>query len=91
MPHIININHQDSYGLTALHYAATHDRLDLIETLINNGANILIKDNQNKSALDYAIEKNYTSVVDYLSIQYNYCELNQNLSNSIQSHTKFKI
>ena len=39
-----NINKPDSYGQTALHYAAAHDDIQTYTILLNNGADVHIKD-----------------------------------------------
>ena len=59
------INEQDSDGQTCLHFlicfekAGTYDKKwkkDTLELLIKNGADLTIKDNEGKTAYDYAVE-----------------------------------
>ena len=51
----IDINQQDSFGLTALIYAVKNTAIRSINTLIQGGADLNIIDNCNMSALAYAI------------------------------------
>ena len=55
MPHITDINHGDSFGITPLHYAATHDRVDLVELLLEHKANLDSKNRTGKSPFDLAV------------------------------------
>jgi ankyrin repeat protein len=51
-----NINWQDSYGRTALHFMAKDIFPDVTELLLNNGADIQIRTNEDyASALDVAV------------------------------------
>ena len=48
------INHQDTFGRTALHYAATQSNVPLAISLISFGANVSIKNKDGKTALELA-------------------------------------
>lgn len=51
-----SLNDTDIYGRTPLMYAIIHKKQDMVETLINAGADMNIKDKKsNWTALDYAI------------------------------------
>ena len=49
-----DLNEVDAYGMTALHYAAKHDRKEIVSLLLNNGASIDIKTKQG-TALQVAL------------------------------------
>lgn len=51
---ITAVNAQDAFGLTLLQHAVTRSRLDVIEFLIEQGANPEIKDFSGKTAIDMA-------------------------------------
>lgn len=52
-PEIIRfINHQDSEGRTALHFAAIKDNQEVLEFLIESGANLFIEDKNGNKAYD---------------------------------------
>lgn len=48
------INDQDIFGKTPLMHAVINNDIDSVKELIYNGADISIKDNNNRTALDYA-------------------------------------
>lgn len=52
-----NINHQDINGNTVLHEAAYWGRHFSVEPLLENKANILIKNNKGQTVIDVAIEQ----------------------------------
>lgn len=52
----INLNIKNLAGFTSLHLAVIKGDFDVVEALINKGANLEIQDNQNKRALDLASE-----------------------------------
>ena len=43
-----------------------HGNSQTVYTLINHGADIYIRDGNGKSALDYAIQKNYKKIINLL-------------------------
>lgn len=57
-----NPNEQDIEGSTALHFAAKDNRIFIASLLIQNRADIMIKDNAGYTALDYAVDKQFTSL-----------------------------
>ncbi|CAI2358388.1 Hypothetical protein MVR_LOCUS93 [uncultured virus] len=48
------IDMPDRHGKTAIHYAVVHSKIELVNQLIDYGANINIQDNQGNAALHYA-------------------------------------
>jgi ankyrin repeat protein len=46
--------------------ASDHANLDIVRHLIEKGADINVKDNEGRTALDLARENGYTIVVEYL-------------------------
>lgn len=50
----LQINEQDKLGFTAIHYAVTQQKLGMVKMLINNGANVEIKDALGFTPLFYA-------------------------------------
>lgn len=63
----IDINAKDRTGFTALMYACSNGLLKLVEFLIDHGADIEIKDNQNgETALFFAVRHNHVNVVKFL-------------------------
>jgi len=63
-----DVNEENSIGYTPLHYAAGVGRIDILELLIEHGANINATDSSNKGAtpLDYAHWKGQTEVIEVL-------------------------
>lgn len=53
-------------GWTPLHIATYFGHEDIVELLINNGADISILDNDNRTSLDIAIEKNHNKIISLL-------------------------
>ena len=51
------INKQDKYGRTALHYAAVHVLPDIVEYLVNAGADWSIKDQTGSTAMEFALQE----------------------------------
>jgi len=56
-----------SFGWTALHGAVIWNNIKAVELLVEAGADPSIKTNKGKTALDLAIQENYTNIIDYLS------------------------
>lgn len=50
----MDVNQSNSMGLTALHGAANRGSNDIIEYLVANGADLTARDNEGRSALDWA-------------------------------------
>ena len=63
-----DVNEENAIGYTPLHYAAGVGRIDILELLIEHGANINATDSSNKGAtpLDYAHWKGQTEVIEVL-------------------------
>ncbi|SNR83069.1 ankyrin repeat domain-containing protein [Lutibacter flavus] len=51
---------EESIRLTPLMYAARHNRIEIVKLLIDNGANLKIKDNKGHTALKWAKLSNAT-------------------------------
>lgn len=62
----IEINNRNDYGHTALHLSARKYHLDVVKALIERGADLTVKDHDNRSAIDIAAEKNHSEIVEYL-------------------------
>ena len=56
----------NDYGETALYYAALWGKIQVVEALLNAGADKAVKDKWGKTALDKAQEKNHTAIVKLL-------------------------
>ena len=61
-----SVNAQDSYGNTALIAAAGNGHLDLVDFLIEQGADQNIKNNDGETALIVAATNNHDDVMDFL-------------------------
>lgn len=74
----VNINLQNADGRTALHLACLMGNLRMVELLINANAQLNIKDMTKSFAIDLAIERGHSSVVDFLK---NYASKNTKSAN----------
>ena len=61
------IVHQQNSGVTALHSAAYHGRLAIATRLLEGGADLTLRDNDGKTALDWARSQGKSEVVALLS------------------------
>ncbi len=61
----VGINGQDYDARSALHLASSEGKLEAVKFLVENGANINIKDSRGSIPLDDAIRENRTHVVNY--------------------------
>ena len=61
-----NINTQNSQGQTALMHSCIHGSGDIFTFLMENNADIKVKDNSGKTALDYAIKHNRAEMIEFL-------------------------
>ena len=64
-----NINHQDNQGLTPLHNAAYHNNGKLVAFLLQRGANPNLKNKNEETALDFAIDSHHLDVVRCLLVE----------------------
>jgi len=63
----IDINATDRHGLSALMYACSNGWLKLVKFLVNHGADIELKDNQNsETPLFFAVRFNHVDIVKFL-------------------------
>lgn len=51
-----------------IHYAACSGSADVVKLLVSSGANTQVRNDQNKTALDLAKEKNFHHIVKYLQV-----------------------
>lgn len=61
--HYPDLDHKNAEGRTALILAALSGNRINVKQLLNFGAKAGLKDKSRKTALDYAVEKNYASVI----------------------------
>ena len=65
-----NVNDCNAYGKTALHFAVlraqTQSRFNIVHVLIKNGADLNKQDSNGKTALMYAVEKEYLNTAKLL-------------------------
>ena len=54
------------YGTTALHYASRYGRLEIVQLLLCQGADVSFRDNSGSTALDIASYNGYLEVADCL-------------------------
>lgn len=62
----IDLNNQDYYGKTYLHYLSESGNYDLVEILIDNNANPLIEDLYNHTPIHYASLNKHMNVANYM-------------------------
>ena len=73
------IDHQDSLGNTALHYAAQSQKGSICHFLLLSGGNGNLKNNHDYTALDLAIAEHGYSVTCLLLTQFR-CETNDQMN-----------
>jgi ankyrin repeat protein len=61
-----SVNIEDNYGRTVLLNAALYGNIELVEWVIEKGANINHTDKNGYSALHFAAQENHTNVVKFL-------------------------
>ena len=62
----VDPNESDQYGNPPLHNAVKIKDMELIELLVNYGADLCIKNDRNQTVLDLAKEKGSNQIVDFL-------------------------
>jgi len=62
----VKINDQDENQMTALHWACVYGRLEIVALLLDNGADIEMKDSKGWTALHFAANSGYLDVVELL-------------------------
>lgn|GEM_PF-4617429 len=60
-------NIQDSHGMTALMYAVQKSDIDAVRQLLGKGANLSLKNNEGKEAIQIAEDLNNTEIVEILA------------------------
>jgi len=65
----IDVNLQDKDGETPLFTASDEDHLNIVRMLLDAGADINIKNNEDKTALDIAIERNHDEIAELINEQ----------------------
>ena len=61
-----NVNAVNSMGATALIYAATFNRVDIVSLLLKHGADATVKDARGNTALDHAEMQEFNEIVEKL-------------------------
>lgn len=62
-----NMDWQDKYGNTALHYAVIQNKPALVQILKEKGTNMTLRNNEGKTPLDIANEKSKIKLVEILN------------------------
>ena len=63
---ITSINQQNNAGYTALILATKNNYADTVKLLLSKGADAKLRDNKSKRAYNYAVENNYTELINIL-------------------------
>ncbi|CAF1310943.1 unnamed protein product [Didymodactylos carnosus] len=75
----MDVNNADEEGMTYLMYACEHSTPQIVEILLKFGANTVIKDNRNMTAIDYA-SKNHDTYSESILELLEYYKQNQNIN-----------
>ena len=62
-----DVNAQNFKGVTPLIFATMYNKVNIVEFLLEKGAAIALKDNDNKTAFDYAKEKGFDAILKLLN------------------------
>ena len=63
----IDFDKRDKYGNTCLMYAITEKRTTMVKFLVERGADISIKDNQEHKAIDYSTANGLRDIISILT------------------------
>ena len=63
----VNMENNDGYGRTALMYAVCREDYNTVKLLLDNGADVNMKNNDGDTALDYAKEYERTEIIELLN------------------------
>ena len=63
----MDVNQQDEYGSTALHWAAQHGNVDMVNALLFRGADVRLKDNGGEDAVYLATDNGHSEIVRLLN------------------------
>jgi ankyrin repeat protein len=66
LDHGANIDAQDNFGCTALINATLKKNTDAVKLLLENGANTMIRDKTNQTALDIAMHCNFNEIASLI-------------------------
>jgi ankyrin repeat protein len=66
LEHGADINTQNEYGGTPLHYASDYGALEVVRVLLEHGADVEVKRNDGQTALQIAAARGYDEVVELL-------------------------
>ncbi|KAI5737096.1 hypothetical protein M8J76_009979 [Diaphorina citri] len=64
--HVCDLDHQDTNGLTALHYATDLGHIEVVKFLINAGCRVDVGEIENLTALHLASARGHTELVELL-------------------------
>jgi ankyrin repeat protein len=79
----------DSYGKSALHYAAINDDVEMFYMLIDNGFSTTLKDNYAKTPIDYVVESQKSSKEIVTDLRFSNIDLSLGNSNIPFLHNTF--
>lgn len=79
-----NVNSQDHFGRTYVHWAVVNHQLDIVELLLSFKANVDIRDQDGKTPLDLALDKDLVDIVKCL-------ETHRDKLNSLDEHFNLGI
>ncbi|XP_063416209.1 ankyrin repeat domain-containing protein 50-like [Mytilus trossulus] len=63
----MDVNHPDVYGKTAIFSACLSGNVDIVRTLIDNGADTLVSDKNGDTVFTFAKKNKLSAIVDFLS------------------------
>ena len=66
--HNVDVNFQDSKGVTAAHYAVMFKMYDIVALFVNSKADFDLKNNKGETAKDYAVLYKDKKLIDLLNI-----------------------
>ncbi|GBN29124.1 Ankyrin-3 [Araneus ventricosus] len=61
-----NVNAQNGEGMTALHWIAERDNVEMLQILLNGGADVSIRDKTNRSVTEIAVNSNRLEIAKIL-------------------------
>ena len=67
LKHEVDINAPGEFEQTPLHLAVINGNIDIVELLVENGADVELVDEKNQNALDYAIDEKNEKIFNFLN------------------------